>query len=74
MPENVKMIITYIESSLKTLTWREWPTGLSHCGWIGRFLVQTTLGAQPGLGIQPHYEASGDLQVETWINAVLDIG
>ena len=34
----------------------------------------TLLGARPGLGIQSHYEASGDLQVETWINAVIDIG
>ena len=31
---------------------------------IGRFLVQTPLGARPGIGTQPRYEAPGDLQVE----------
>ena len=33
--------------------------------------VQTTLGAQPVLGTQPHFEASGDLQVENVENAVI---
>ena len=28
------------------------------------FPVQTPLGAWPGLGTQPHYEAPNDLQVE----------
>ena len=28
------------------------------------FPVQTPLGARPGLGTQPHYEASGDPRVE----------
>ena len=32
---------------------------------IGRFLVQTPLGAQPGLGTQPRYEAPSDLRVES---------
>ena len=45
-----------------------------HCRWIGRFLVQTPLGAQPGLGTQPRYEVSDDVQVETWVNAVMNIG
>ena len=31
---------------------------------IGRFPVQNPLGAQPGLGTQPRYEAPGDLRVE----------
>ena len=31
---------------------------------IRRFPVQNPLGACPGLGTQPHYEAPGDLQVE----------
>ena len=31
---------------------------------IGRFPVQTPLGARPGLGTQPRYEAPGDLRVE----------
>ena len=31
---------------------------------IGRFLVQTPLGARPGIGTQPRYEAPGDLRVE----------
>ena len=31
---------------------------------IGRFPVQTPLGARPGLGAQPRYEAPGDLRVE----------
>ena len=33
---------------------------------IGRFLVQTPLGAQPGLETQPHYKAAGDLQVNLY--------
>ena len=31
---------------------------------VRRFLVQTPLGAWPGLGTQPRYEAPGDLWVE----------
>ena len=31
---------------------------------IGRFLVQTPLGAWPGLGTQSRYEAPGDLRVK----------
>ena len=31
---------------------------------IGRFPVQTPLGAQLGLGTQPRYKAPGDLWVE----------
>ena len=31
---------------------------------IGRFPIQTQLGARLGLGSQPHYEAPGDLRVE----------
>ena len=31
---------------------------------IGRFPVQTLLGTRPGLGIQPLYEAPGDLCVK----------
>ena len=31
---------------------------------VGRFLVQTTLGARPGLGTEPHYKAPGDIRVE----------
>ena len=31
---------------------------------IGRFLVQTPLGALPGLGIQPHYKVPGHFWVE----------
>ena len=31
---------------------------------IGRFSIQIPLGAPPGLGIQPRYEAPGDLRVE----------
>ena len=30
----------------------------------GRFPVQTPVGAWPGLGTQPHYEAPGDPWVE----------
>ena len=40
---------------------------------IGRFLVQTPLGARPGLGTQPRYEAPGDLWVEIVENAVIKI-
>ena len=31
---------------------------------IGRFPVQTLLGAGPGFGTQPSYEAPDDLQVQ----------
>ena len=31
---------------------------------IGRFLVQTPLGARPGLGTQPRYKIPGNHQVE----------
>ena len=41
---------------------------------IGRFPVQTLLGARPGLGTQPRYEAPGDLRVENVKNAVINIG
>ena len=40
---------------------------------IGKFLVQTPLGARLGLGTQPLYEASGDLQVENLQKAVINI-
>ena len=40
---------------------------------IGKFLVQTPLGAWPGLGTQPHYEAPGDLQVKLADYAVINI-
>ena len=41
---------------------------------IGRFPVQTPLGARPGLGTQPHYEAPGDLRIELVENTVINIG
>ena len=41
---------------------------------IGRFPVQTPLGAQSGLGIQPCYKAAYDLLVEIVKNAVINIG
>ena len=44
--------------------WGEWPSGLRRCSRIGRFPVQTPLGARPGLGTQPRYEAPGDLRAE----------
>ena len=31
---------------------------------IGRFPIQTPLGARPGLGSQPRYEAPGNLRVK----------
>ena len=41
---------------------------------IGRFLVQTPLGAQLGLGTQPGYKAACDLLVEIVKNTVTNIG
>ena len=41
---------------------------------IGRFLGQTSLGAQPGFGTQPHYEALSYLRVKVSQNAVINIG
>ena len=40
---------------------------------IGRFPVQTPLGAQPGLGTQPRYKAARDLLVEIVKNAVINM-
>ena len=40
---------------------------------IGTFSVQTPLGARPGLGTQPRYEAPGDPRVELVENAVINI-
>ena len=39
---------------------------LRHAEWIRRVLVQTPLGAEPGLGAQPRHEAKGDLQCKNW--------
>ena len=41
---------------------------------IGRFPVQTLLGAWPGLDIQPRYEAPGDLPVEIVESAMINVG
>ena len=41
---------------------------------IGRFPVQTPLGAQLNLGTQPHYKDPSDLQVKIVENAVINIG
>ena len=40
---------------------------------IGRFPVQTPLNARPGLGTQPHFEASGDLRFKN-VKVVINIG
>ena len=38
----------------------EWRNRLRRCDRVGRFPVQTPLGARPGLGTQPCYEDPGD--------------
>ena len=53
------------------ILWGEWLSGLRR--YIRNWKVQTPLGARLGFGIQPRYEAPGDLQVEI-INAVVNIG
>ena len=40
---------------LKILTWGGGPSWLRHLRWIGRLLVQTSLGNLPGLGNQTLY-------------------
>ena len=40
---------------------------------IGRFPVQTLLGAWPGLGTQPCYKVPGDHRVEN-VKTVINIG
>ena len=40
---------------------------------IGRFLTQTPLGTQPGLGTQLRYEALGDLRFEIIKSVVINI-
>ena len=52
---------------LKTLTWREWLSGLRRCKWIVRLLVRISLAALSGLGIQPRYETLRHLWFETWM-------
>ena len=49
--------------SFTKLTWEEWPSGLGVTIRIGRFPVQTQLGAQLGLGTQPRSEAQDDLRL-----------
>ena len=39
---------------LKTVSRREWPSGLKHCRWIGKFLAQILVGVLPVLSC---YEA-----------------
>ena len=41
---------------------------------IGRFPVQTPLGARPGLAAQPRYEDPGDPWVKVDKKAVINIG
>ena len=65
---------TINEIILKTLPWRELPSGLRHWRWIGKFLVQTQLSARLGLRVQPCYEVPDNLLVETWIHMVINIG
>ena len=58
MLENLKMILLQTNQIiLKTLSWGEWLSRLKHYKSIGKFLVQTPLGALPGLGNQPRYDA-----------------
>ena len=47
--------------------WVEWPNRLRCFDQIGGFSVQIPPGAQPGLAIQPHYEAAGDLLASTLV-------
>ena len=42
----------------------EWPGGLRRCCRIGKFPVESLLGARPGLETQPRYKAPGDPLVE----------
>ena len=50
---------------IKSVLWGELPRGLRCCNKNGKFPVQTPLGAWPGLGTQPRYEAPGHPRVET---------
>ena len=74
MQENLKEMLLQIKSSLKTLSWGKWPSGLKHCKSIGRFLVQIRLSDLPGLGNQPRYETPSDLWVKTLLIAVINVG
>ena len=49
---------------METGVWGDWPSGLRCCDQNWRVAVQTLLGARPGLGTQPCYEAPGDLCFE----------
>ena len=42
----------------------EWPSGLRPCGKNRKVPGSNPLGARPGLGTQPRYEACRDLRVE----------
>ena len=59
------------------MMYASWENGLVGYGIairIGRFLVQTSLGAQPSFGTQPRYEAPGDLRVKSVEYALINIG
>ena len=55
----IKLLCIKISNRLYSelhINWGEWPSGLRHWIRIGRFLVQTPLDTQPGLGAQPRYK------------------
>ena len=53
-----------LQSFEDVLQWGEWPSGLRRCNKNWKVPGSNPLGARPGLGTQPHYEAPGDLRVE----------
>ena len=63
------MILTLLESiyedhSIVHNKWGEWPSGLRCCNKNWKVPGSNPLGAQPGLGTQPRYEAPSDLRVD----------
>ena len=69
--------IPYIKEGLRSerisrIKIGEWHNGWRHCR-IGRFPVQSPLGAQLGIGTQPPCKAPSDLWVEISWNADINI-
>ena len=55
--------------------WGEWPSGLRRCNKNRKVPgSKPPLGARPGLGTQPRYEAPGDFPVEYVQITMINIG
>ena len=61
------------DSDSDFLVCEEWRSGLRYCNKYWKVTGSILLGARPGLGTQPLYEAPSDLWVEIVKNAATNI-